>query len=112
MPISKFCAYCGAAAHKATDRIYNPISAGTIADRETHANERASWTYDGALIVVRRDYTDPAAWGSKDPKFLHYVDVWDSEAWVLNRGLFCTMTCAELFANAAHEAGYRVTKKP
>lgn len=108
---TKFCALCGNAAHKATTRIYNPYTAGTVAERAKLTGSIENWDYEGNQIVVRKDYSDPSAWGSKSPKFLFYVNVWDGDTWELNRDPFCTLNCAESFARAAYTAGYRMKGK-
>lgn len=105
----KHCAYCGKPAHKALEKIWNP-HVSQMKDRVQLNGTREDWIYMGESIVVRSDKTDPGTWGSKDKPYLHSVTVWDGNTWVLNRDPFCTVTCAESFANAAFNAGYRMMR--
>lgn len=105
---TKFCAFCGKPAHKKTERIYNPHTGGSIDSRAKLEGSKDAWDYNGNCIVLRRDYTDPSAWGSSQPKYLYYVNIWDGGTWELNRDPFCTLTCAEAFARASYRAGYRM----
>ena len=85
------------------------------------------WEYSGNLHVVARNYeaVDPVTetfvmpYDKEDrPEIykrrvrrLRSVHVWDGQSYLPVAKYFCCGPCAQKFARAAAEAGYRITRK-
>ena len=116
------CAYCGKAAKRATTvetvrlapaEPFMPYQGNYILIRETVE----FWTH-------RPDWNGPGLgafgeWKAAPDKHANLGDkrwvkriLWDGVSYLGRYGgdRFCTLRCAEAFAEAAHKAGYRVTR--
>lgn len=97
----KHCAFCGKAGEKKITFVYNPH----FHDQSSKPEDAHNWTYAGDLQVI----------SSKKDMYHGKKTVWRFSVWdgtyELKQDPFCSMSCAQLFANAAYKAGFRRAAK-
>lgn len=103
------CPNCGKTAPRHVQSFDNPWLYDNELDEPWHCSDEAlrfsstnrkDWDWGGAGTVTKR---------SRGPNGIRSVVVWDG-TYRHAYGEFCSMRCAAEFANAAHQAGFRITR--